>query len=151
MVDRSRALTALAAAAGVVAIGYGAISASTGEADIRTPVGVERFVPHPGDLMLRQAQVGIDLANGYRGELEIDGQSIPTYDLAPNDCSPNTQSYQGHDAVYDPGQNTLYFTPSPGSTIERFAPGDHRIVAKFWRLCEDKNTAATATWAFRVS
>lgn len=151
MVQRSRLMTALASAAGVMAIGYGVVSARTGPADIRPPLGVDRFIPRPGDLMLRQAQVGIDLSTGYRGELIIDGQNIPTYDLAPNDCSPTSQAFAGRDAVYDPGQNTLYFTPGPGSTIERFAPGDHRIVARYWRVCESPDTAQEVNWTFKVS
>jgi hypothetical protein len=100
---------------------------------------------------LRQSQIGVDLATGYRGVLIIDGQTIPTYDLAQNDCSENKAPYTGQDSVFDPGQNTVYFTPRPGSTIERFAPGEHRVVVQFWKLCTDPALAQQASWTFKVS
>ena len=149
--DRSRLTTAAIATVGLAAIVYGVSISRTGDQSVRPPAGVDRFVPQPGDLVLRQAQVGIDLAAGYRGELVIDGQTVPVYDMRTHDCMINTIAFAGKDSVFDPGQNTLYFTPSPGATIERFAPGEHRIVARFWKLCEDPSTAQQTSWTFKVS
>lgn len=149
--DRQRLITSGIAALALAFIVYGCNSGVTGAAAVHPPAGVERFVPAPGELVLRQTQIGADLATGFRGILVIDGQTVPTYDLAPNDCSENTQRFTGKDAVFDPGQNTVYYTPGPGSTIERFAPGEHRVSVVFWRLCENQDTAKTATWSFKVS
>jgi hypothetical protein len=149
--DRQRLITSAIAAVALTFIVAGVATAVTGTAAQHPPVGVDRFIPAPGELVLRQTQIGVDLAAGYRGDLIVDGQSIPTYDLTPNECSLNTQKFTGHDAVFDPGQNTVYFTPSPGATIERFAPGEHRISVRYWRLCENPDTALATSWSFKVT
>jgi hypothetical protein len=149
--DRQRLITSGIAALALAFIVFGCRSSVTGAAAVHPPAGVDRFIPAPGELVLRQTQIGADLATGFRGILVIDGQSIPTYDLATNDCSENSQRFSGKDAVFDPGQNTVYYTPGPGSTIERFAPGEHRVSVRFWRLCENPDTAQSANWTFKVA
>jgi hypothetical protein len=150
--DRQRLITAAMVAAALTFIVAGVSSAVTGTASQHPPAGVDRFVPAPGELVLRQTQVGADLASGYRGNLIIDGQSIPTYDLGdPGPCATNTAKFTGIDSVFDGGSNTVYFTPRTGSTIERFAPGEHRITVEFWKICESQETAQRATWTFKVS
>lgn len=152
-IEKRRVINAVVVAGALGLIGYGLVNGATGEKAITKPAGVERFVPNPGDLVLRQGQIGIDLANGYRGSLVIDDQPIPTYDLAPSaaTCSPTTKPFTGGDSVFDPAQSTVYFQPGPNSTIEKFAPGLHRVTARFWKLCDDPDTAETVSWTFNVS
>jgi hypothetical protein len=154
-IDGKRLLSSLKFGAittvGLVAIGYGCSTAVTGDAETKPPAGVERYLPTPGEMIFRQTQIGADLATGYRGMLIVDGQTIPTYDLSPNNCSPNTQAFSGVDAVFDSGQNTVMFQPKAGSTMEKFAPGKHRATIRFWKICEDPATARTASWTFSVS
>jgi hypothetical protein len=151
--DRSILILAGALAVGIALIAFAAADGVTGDKSVKPPANVDRLVPSSGQIVLRQSQIGIDLATGFRGELTIDGRKIPTYDLAPSGalCSPVTIKYSGKDAVYDPGLGTVYFTPGPGSTIEKFSPGEHSITARFWKLCEDESTASQFTWTFKVS
>ena len=151
--NRERLITAGIVAAALMFIIAGVSSAITGTASQKPPAGVDKFVPAPGELVLRQTQVGADLAPGYRGNLVIDGQAIPTYDLGtPGPCAPNKAKYEGFDSVYDGGSNTVYFTPNTRSTLERFAPGEHRITVQFWKICENpETTSKSATWTFKVT
>jgi hypothetical protein len=151
--NRNRLAFSLAVAAAFALIVWGLNDGISGDRAVAKPLTIDRLVPNPGDIVLRQSQIGADLANGYRGQLVIDGQEIPTYDLVPSAalCSPVTQGYSGHDTVFDPGEGTLFFTPGPESTIQKFAPGVHSITVKMWKLCDDPNTAAPFTWSFKVS
>jgi hypothetical protein len=154
-IDRTRALFAMVVAIGVGLIVWGLQTGVSGDRAITSakPLAIDRLIPNPGEIVLRQSQIGVDLANGYRGALTIDGQDIPTYDLVASGarCSPNTQSFTGKDSVFDPGEGTLYFQPTPGSTIEKFAPGSHRITVRFWKLCDSPDLATAFTWTFKVS
>jgi hypothetical protein len=151
--NRTRLAYSAAVAMALGLIVWGLNDGISGDRAIAKPLTIDRLVPNPGDIVLRQSQIGADLATGYRGQLVIDGQEIPTYDLVPNaaQCSPVTKGYSGNDTVFDPGEGTLYFTPGPGSTIEKFAPGPHRITVKYWKLCDDSSTALAFAWSFKVS
>jgi hypothetical protein len=151
--NRSTLLLSGAFAIGAGLIAFALTDGVTGNQSVKPPANVDRLIPTAGELVLRQSQIGIDLASGFRGELIIDGRQIPTYDLAPSGalCSPVTVQYTGKDAVFDPGLSTVYFTPGPGSTIEKFSPGEHSITARFWKLCEDESTASQFSWTFKVS
>ena len=139
-------------AAALALIVYGFASAQTGDQAVEvTDPAIERVLPMPGALVLRQSQVGADLASGYRGVLIIDGQEIPTTDAqapgGPSNADPNTNI----DAVFDLSQNTILFVPRQGATIEQFAPGDHQITVVYWKLDETRDDAKTFTWNFKVS
>ena len=137
-------------AGGLGLIFAGLASARTGDAGNRpSDPAIERLIPLPGDsLQVNQDQVGIDLQTGYRGELTIDGQPIPTHDV--NQASSNTPFSGQIDAQYDQGQGTVLFTPRPGATIEAFSPGRHTIVVHYWKLTESKEQSRTFTWGFDV-
>ena len=130
---------------------YGFASAQTGDqaVEISDPA-IERVLPMFGALVLRQSQVGADLAPGYRGVLIIDGQEIPTQDAQAtgNASSDVTVNY---DAVFDLAQNTVLFLPREGATIEQFAPGDHQATIVYWKLEESRDEAKTFSWKFKVS
>jgi len=147
-----RRLGATLLIAGALAlIVYGFASAQTGDQAVEiTDPAIERVLPLPGALVLRQSQVGADLAPGYRGVLIIDGQEIPTQDAqATGDA--NSDVTVNYDAVFDLAQNTVLFLPRQGATIEQFAPGDHQATIVYWKLDETREAAKTFTWKFKVS
>jgi hypothetical protein len=138
----------LVIAIGLALIVWGFASAETGDSAVKiTDPAIERVIPSPGSLVLRQSQVGADLAPGYRGVLIIDGQEIPTYDVQAGDgTTVNTL-----DAQFDLAQNTVLFLPRQGATISEFAPGEHHITVVYWQLDETRDQARTFAWTFNVS
>ena len=134
-IDLDKMGTAALVALALCLIALGISRTQTGDDDpsVIDPA-VEAQVPRPGDLVLRQSQVGVDLAPEYTGYLVIDGIRIPD-----------------DQAFIDPALNQVFYTPHEGGDIEEFAPGTHRIEARFWKIAEDETTSRPVFWSFRVS
>jgi hypothetical protein len=144
-----RILISLIVVASLGMIAFGFALAQTGDSNLQVEdPAVERTIPNPGSLILRQSTVGVDLAPGYRGVLVIDGQEIPTYDVVGGEENATGSVF---DAQFDAAQNTVLYTPREGSTIERFSPGEHRVTAVFWKIGESRDSARSVTWTFKVS
>lgn len=152
-IDRRRLVLSFVVAAALVALSFGVRRARTGESTVgTTDPAIENVSPKPDELVLRQTQVMVDLAAGYRGELFIDGQQIPVADLA-NDGSATNDSESNRapiDAVFDPAQNIITFTPTVGATIEEFDPRHHSVTVSYWKLDESRDQARNFSWSFRV-
>lgn len=152
--DRTKLGISIALVAAVALFVIGLSMAQTGDEAIPkiTDPAIEQVIPLPGSLVLRQSQVGIDLAAGYRGVLVIDGVELPTSDLVAVDpAAGGVAPPAALDAQFDPAQNTVVFTPREGATIEEFAPGEHTVTAVFWRMDQGRETARSYTWRFKVS
>jgi len=151
LLDVRRLGVSVLIAAALALIIYGFASAETGDDAVEiTDPAIERVLPMPNALVLRQSQVGADLAPGYRGVLIIDGQEIPTQDAqAPG--AANSDATVNYDAVFDLAQNTVLFLPREGATIEQFAPGDHQTTVVYWKIDETRDQAKTFAWKFKVS
>jgi hypothetical protein len=140
--------------AGVLVVGLALVflgfsTAKTGdEGNKPSDPAIERLIPEPGaSLQVNQDTVGIDLVTGYRAELSIDGQPIPTSEII---ASQSPAFDEQIDAQYDAGQGTTVFTPREGATIEAFSPGRHLITATYWKVTEGRERARTFTWGFDV-
>ena len=95
---------------------------------------VERLIPESGDLDLRQARIGVDLAATYEGALQVDGTEIPDDELQRI-----------------PGLNQIFFTPGPGKVITRYSTGEVNIVVEFWEIARGRGHARKASWAVFVT
>jgi hypothetical protein len=97
---------------------------------------VERFIPRPDDEVLRQAELGIDLAPGYDGTIAVNGVDIPEADQRRV-----------------PEQNEVFFTPGEGKAVERLNAGPNCAVATVWRAADGPGTAndRTFTWCFEAT
>jgi hypothetical protein len=147
---RQQVVLTLVLAAGLFLIVAGFRAGQTGDADTRiTDPAIEKLIPSPGDLVLRQGEVGIDLAPGFAGQLAIDGKSIATHEVGESQTP--TAFDTNLDARFDPGNGTVLFTPRAGAPIEAFSPGKHTIVVTYWRVTEGKEQAKTFSWQFSVS
>ncbi|HTN78538.1 MAG TPA: hypothetical protein VMK16_02595 [Acidimicrobiales bacterium] len=127
-------ISALIAAA-LVTIVVGFMQVQTGDSTT-TPVdpAIEALVPQPGELVLRQSQVGVDLAPGYEGTLDIDSTPIPDDQLTIN--AP---------------LNQVFYQPGPGKEFSQFAPGRHCVTAHFFKSVDGPDTARAYSWCFNVS
>ena len=119
----------------LIAIVAGFMQAKTGD-DQATLVdpGIEVLVPKPGELVLRQSQVGVDLAPAYSGTIDVDSTPVPDDQLTINDAL-----------------NQVFFQPGPGKEFEQFAPGRHCVTAHFYKTADGPSTAHTYSWCFNVS
>jgi hypothetical protein len=133
--DLRRLGTAALVALAITLFAYGLAHAKTGDDNAKlVDPALEQQLPAPDSLVLRQSQVGVDLAPEYDGYLVIDGTRIP-----------DDQEFK------DTALNQVFFTPRKGSAIEEFDPGRHTIQAVFWKIAEGEAAARSATWNFNVS
>jgi len=134
---RFRALIIVMVVAACVALYAGVRATDTGDADPVTVSGrpdvVEHLVPGAGDEVIRQAELGIDLAPGYEGTLLVNGVEIPTDELR-----------------LVPEQNQVFFTPGEGKVVERLNAGPNCAMAIVWKASVGRGTANDQqfTWCF---
>ena len=141
---------------GVVLIVAGLNSASTGREGQRLPIEIESMSPGPGDQVLRQSQVFVDLQSGYEASLTVDGIALETTrldELTNSGAAPQkgAQVEIPPTAIYDPGNATIGFLPQEGAPIEQFTQGEHTATVTFWKILEGRQKARSFTWTFRVN
>jgi ABC-type phosphate transport system substrate-binding protein len=101
-----------------------------------TDSAVEDRIPADGSPnVLRQAEIGIDLASGWVASLAINGLTIPDDQLRVN--APLDQ---------------FFFTPGSGKAIERLNAGTVVVVASIWKPVdgETREDARQVIWQFRT-
>jgi hypothetical protein len=134
---RYRLLIALLVTGAVVALVVAVRATATGDDDGATASDVvERFVPRAGDDVLRQAELGVDLAPGYDGTILVNGVEIPA-----------------EEQRRVPEQNQVFFTPGEGKAVERLFAGRNCAVALVWKSSEGRGSAndRTFTWCFEAT
>lgn len=123
----------------VVAVGMFWLAGQNGNADpepVISESAVEQLIPADGSpSVLRQAEIGIDLKDGWTGELSVNGVFIPEDQLRRNE--PLAQ---------------IFFTPGPGKEIEQFRSGTVVVVASVWRPIdgETREDGRQVVWRFKV-
>ena len=97
---------------------------------------VERFIPKQDDEVLRQAELGIDLATGYEGTLAVNGVDIPE-----------------DEQRRVPAQNEVFFTPAEGKAVERLLAGRNCVTATVWKSVEGDDTPnkRNFSWCFEAT
>jgi hypothetical protein len=152
--DRKLLAASLAIAIGLVLIGVALSQAVTGDEATNLPPSIEEITPAPDAVqVLQQTQVVVDLAEGYEGQLTVDGVALTTVrldELPTLDVEPGEQIEVPPGAVFEPGNAALTFTPGEGSPIESFEPGAHMVTVTYWRSADGPGTARSYTWTFVV-
>jgi hypothetical protein len=153
-IDTKLAVASLAIAIGLVLIGWAVRRGVTGDDVSELPDAIERIVPVPDAVqVLAQSQVVVDLEEGYEGRLSIDGLDFPTMrmeDLTDDDVEPGEQVEIPPGVVFEPGNDTLTFTPGPGIEIERFDDGVHDVRVIYWPVERGEGAARSYSWSFTV-
>ena len=126
-----RVVISIVAAIAITGIGLGFSMGTKPKTETRT--GIESVSPLPGDLDLRQVQVGVDLAPGYTGVLFFDGVEIPEDDL------------QRVAAL-----NTITLRPQEGSPYKQLTPGSHQASVEYWPIIEGRGRAEVYRWNFNL-
>lgn len=155
-----RLLVSVVIAAGLVGIGYGVLTATTGDGSKDLPVGIEATEPVRSAIQVpKQTAIIVDLEPGYTGVLTIDGFQIPTAsmngvgmggDTLPIPVAGEQVSLPVTSAVYEPGNATLTYVPAPGAPVESLEQGTHRVSVRYWKIADGPNKARAYTWTFNV-
>ena len=137
--NRYRALVAIAIAAAGVALYLGVRATDTdGEDRVAVQSGpdlVEHVYPRNGDRVLRQSEIGIDLAPGHEATLIVNGQPIPDDELRRV-----------------PEQNQVFFQPGEGTTFPELPAGRTCVAALVWRSAAGRGVDdQTVRWCFEAS
>ena len=152
--NRELLLISLGLSVGIVLIAIGLLRSVTGDEVTNLPDAIEEIAPTPdAEQVLQQTDVLVDLAEGYEGELTIDGVALPTIrldELGSINVEPGAQIEIPPGAIFEPGNGTLRFKPSEGGPIESFDPGAHNVVVTYWRTEDGRETARSYGWTFIV-
>jgi hypothetical protein len=153
-IDRKLAVASLAIAVGLVMIGWALIRSVTGDEVTNLPSAIEQISPVPDAVqVLAQTQIVVDLVEGYEGRMTVDGVEFPTQrmeNLTNDDVEPGAQVEIPPGVVFEPGNDTLTFTPGPGIELEEFDDGVHRVTVVYWPVESGEGAARSYSWAFTV-
>ena len=150
-------LVSVGVAFGLILIGMGLQSATTGREAQNIPAVIEDMRPGPGDQVVQQAQVSVDFVEGYEASLEIDGVALETTRLDELSAEGNSSLEPGAQveipptAIYDPGNYIISFTPQEGAPIEVFTQGVHTATVTYWKIIDGKAKARSFTWEFEAN
>jgi len=104
----------------------------SGEA-VSLPSPIESVFPLPGDTVVLQTAIEVDLPIGYELELEVDGVIIPRVEI-------------GHTAA----TGRFIWQPGPAKLFEAWEGGDHSITIRWNRTAGGGPDQGTYSWRFRV-
>lgn len=137
----------------LVAIGVGVSVAVTGTGREGLPDAIEQIDPtRSASQVPSQTQVFVDLQVGFTGVLIIDGLELETINLdeVRGNAKPGQEITLPPTTIFEPGNATLTFDPSPESTISEFSQGEHIVKVIYWKLIEGRGRARSYTWSFIV-
>lgn len=136
---RYRAIVAVALVAAFGALAVGVRATQTGDRAPTVVNGrpdlVEHVYPPDGAQVLRQVEIGMDLAPGHEGRITVNGVTIPDDELR-----------------LVPEQNQVFFVPGPGRVIETLPPGTTCVSAVAWESSKGRgHDDASFQWCFKVA
>ena len=130
-----RAIAGLVVIAAVVALVV--VFSSSGDDSrplSRFPAAVVRVIPQEGQLVVRQARVGIVLEQGFEAELVVDDTPIPKDQMIVNQAL--------GEYLYQPGA---------GQEIEAFQEGRRCVTAVITNRVDPDEDPPDPTWCFDVA
>jgi hypothetical protein len=140
---RVKLLLVVLSAAGVGAFVVAGLLGSGSSGACNQPAAIDRLIPGCDESVLRQAQVGVDMAPGFTAELTINGTPIPKDQL------------QSIGIRSDPSKgvapDTFVFVPGDGKAIEGLEPQQNCATVRYWSLADGEDSAKTYSWCFRAA
>ena len=98
------------------------------------PTPLEGVFPLPGDVVVRQTGVEIDLPVGYQVIfLEVDGVEISRFEIAVTESTGDWR-----------------WRPGPNASVAEWTAGDHTVSLRWDRTTGGNPDPGEYTWTFRV-
>jgi len=97
------------------------------------PRPLEAVFPLPGDTVVRQTAIEIDLPVGYSLQLEVDGITIPQNEIG-----------------FTPATGRSLWQPGPTTLFELWGAGDHEVTIHWERTSGGGPDPGQFTWTFRI-
>jgi hypothetical protein len=144
----------MAIAVGLVLVVLGVNSAVTGKDAQKLPDQIESILPVRSAIQVQsQEPVVVDLAEGFTGELRLNGVAIETVSLAnatAGSFDPGKQVTLPKATIFEPGNDTLTFSPTEGAPVEAYNSGVNTVTLTYWKIIDGPKAARTFTWQFDV-
>lgn len=96
------------------------------------PQQIEAISPEPGETVLRQTGIVVDVPAGYAIDLFVDGLLIPADEL-----------------FFVEGTGVYRWDPGPGKAITELSSGQHEVLVR-WRTLSGLPDVGEYTWTFRA-
>ena len=140
----------IAAGATIFILAFVLADTDTGDDVIFNDPAIEALLPVPGSEVLRQSQVGIDLASGFDAELVINGVPIPRdqVNILRNAEDPDQSAEEP--GVFATTINRFLYQPLEGRAVPELKGDENCVVATFWPLA-DPSDVRTTSWCFTVA
>ena len=114
-----------------------------GSAGCTTPDAIVRVMPDCNESVLGQAPIEVEVANGYRAELTINGVQIPTDELQTN--------VGGNDIGVGITPTVYRFVPGEGKTVEQLGPNLNCAIVSYYPVAQGIEEARDFQWCFRAA
>jgi hypothetical protein len=101
--------------------------------DAALPGPLEGVFPLPGDTVVLQTAIEVDLPIGYSVSLEVDGISIPQDEVGVT-----------------PAVGRYVWQPGPAKLFEAWEAGEHTVTIRWDRVSGGGPDPGEFTWSFRV-
>ena len=134
----------------IFVIGFVVANTDTEEPLVVSNPAIDAVTPLPGAEVLRQSQVGIDLASGWTAELVINGVPIPPdqVNVLRNPEAPDQDAEQV--GTFDRTINRFLYQPLEGRAVPELKGDENCVVATFWPLA-DPSATESVEWCFTVA
>ncbi len=132
---KSRRLIVIALLALAAAVFAAAIIVATGNPDNDgLPAAIQNVQPAPGDNVLSQVEILVDLNAGYDADLVVNGVTIPREQLGEVR-----------------GLNVITYRAGEGRAVESLLPDQNCVQARYWEISTGPDSAKIFTWCFFTS
>ena len=96
------------------------------------PSQIEAISPEPGETVIRQTRIEVDVPGGYAIDLSVDGLRIPPEEL-----------------FFVEGTGVFSWQPGAGRVITELSPGRHEVLVR-WRTLSGLPDEGEYSWTFRT-
>ncbi len=111
---------------------FGIVFGSPDRAGMGRPEQIEEIEPEPGETVVRQTRIEVDMLSGYAIELFVDGFLIPAEEV-----------------FFVEGTGVYSWQPGADQAITELSPGRHEVLIR-WRTLSGLPDVGEYSWSFRV-